>query len=719
MRVVILVGCAMLVGVGCARGSQPSLQHATHVMTPPVAAKKPQTVTHHGDARVDDYAWLREKGSPEVTAYLEAENAYAKSVLGDTEPLQQTLYDEIVGRIQETDRSAPYLKGDYEYYRRTTEGQQYPVYHRREPGDDATEEVLLDMNALAEDRPFLGLGVFEVSPDGRYLAYSLDETGFRDYTLEIKDLESGEVLPERIEKVKSFAWANDSQTFLYTVDDDTKRSYRVCRHTLGESSDDDLLFQENDERFRVVVWRSRSGKVLFRGAFSHTTSEVAFALADEPRGSWTIVAPREQDHEYDVSHRADDFLIRTNDRGRNFRIVRAPMTTPGREHWTEVVPHRDEVMVEGLDVFERFFVLSEREQGLPHLSVHAADGSHRIAMDESVYSLYAGNNEEFDTDVFRYRYESLTTPDTTFDYDTGSRERSLVKQLEVLGGYLPGDYQSERIWATAGDGTKVPISLVYKKGTPLDGSSPMLLAGYGSYGYPYPTAFSHSRVSLLDRGYVYAIAHVRGGGELGKSWHDQGRMAAKENTFTDFIAAAEHLVAQRYTSSGRLAIIGGSAGGLLMGAVANLRPDLFRVVVSLVPFVDVLNTMLDDSLPLTVGEYEEWGNPNEPEAYFRIKRYCPYTNLAQHDYPTMLVRTSLNDSQVMYWEPAKYVAKLRNLKTDDNLLVFRVNMDAGHGGSSGRYDYLRETALDYSFVLTQLSAPGAGASPGARSDRAP
>lgn len=705
MRVVIAVGCAMLTIASCTRASQPTPEHAAPTMAPPIAAKEKKTATLHDDTRVDDYGWLRDKGSPRVTAYLEAENAYAKSVLGKTEPLQQTLYDEIVGRIQETDRSAPYRRGDYEYYRRTTEGSQYPVYHRREPGDDATEEVLLDMNALAEDRPFLGLGGFEVSPDGRHLAYSLDETGFRDYTLQVKDLQTGEVLPERIEKVKSFAWANDNRTFLYTVDDDTKRAYRVYRHTLGAQADDDLLFEEDDERFRVVVWRSRSGKVLFRGSFSHTTSEVAFASADHPDGSFTLIAPRQQDHEYDVSHRGDDFLIRTNDQGRNFRVVRVPVSDPGRDGWTEVVPHRPNVMVEGLDVFQRFFVLSERENGLPQLNVFRDGDSHRIAMDEAVYSLYPGNNEEFDTDVVRYRYESLTTPDTTYDYDTATRDRSLVKQLEVLGGYRPADYQSERIWATAGDGTEVPISLVYKKGTPLDGSAPMLLAGYGSYGYPYPTAFSHSRVSLLDRGFVYAIAHIRGGGELGKRWHDQGRMASKENTFTDFISVAEHLVAKGYTSTDKLAIIGGSAGGLLMGAVANLRPDLFGVVVSLVPFVDVLNTMLDDSLPLTVGEYEEWGNPNERDAYFRIKSYCPYTNLAARDYPTMLVRTSLNDSQVMYWEPAKYVAKLRSLKTDDNLLVFQINMDAGHGGSSGRYDYLRETALDYAFVLTQLGSP--------------
>ena len=672
--------------------------------SPPVAATKPHSVTLHGDTRVDDYFWLRDKGAADVTAYLEAENAYADLQMAPTAKLRKTLYDEIVGRIQETDQSAPYRKGAFEYYQRTEEGKQYRTHCRRAPGKPESEQILLDMNALAEGRPFLGLGVYEVSPDGRYLAFSLDETGFRDYTLQIKDLRSGEMLSERIEKVKSVAWASDSKTFFYTVDDETKRAHRVRRHRLGAAGDDALLYQEDDERFRVAVWRSRSGEYVFIGAFSHTTSEIQFLPASEPRGAWRMVAERKQDHEYDVSHRGGDFLIRTNDRGRNFRVVRAPVDSPGRSSWKELVAHRDRVMVEGLDVFEGFYVLLERETGLPHIRISHFDGetSHRIGIEEPVYAVYPGNNEEFSASAYRFRYESLTTPDSVFDYDVASKGRTLVKQLEVLGGYDPAAYESERLWATAEDGTQVPISVVYRKGTPRDGSSPMLLAGYGSYGYPYPTGFSHSRVSLLDRGVTVAIAHIRGGGELGKPWHDQGRMEHKMNTFTDFIAVAEHLIAKGYTSSDRLAIQGGSAGGLLMGAVSNLRPDLFRAVVSLVPFVDVLNTMLDDSLPLTVGEYEEWGNPNERGAYFRIKAYCPYTNIKAQPYPAMLIRTSLNDSQVMYWEPAKYVAKLRAHKTDGNPLLFKINMDAGHGGASGRYDYLKETALDYAFLLTEL-----------------
>ena len=685
-------------------------------MTAPIAPVRPHSVTLHDDTRIDDYHWLRDKGTEEVTAYLRAENAYADAFMKPTEQLQKTLYDEIVGRIQETDQSAPYRKGPYEYYHRTEAGKQYKIYCRREPGNADTEEVLLDMNALAEGRPFLGLGAFAVSPDGNFLAYSLDETGFRDYTLQIKDLRSDELLDFRMEKVKSVAWA-DEETFFYTVDDQTKRPYRVFRHRLGSEGPDELVAEEPDERFRLVVWRSRSGEYVFRGAFSHTTSEVSFVPSQTPDSSWKLIAERKQDHEYDAAHRGERIFVRTNDRGRNFRVVSAPLASPGPENWEELVPHRDDVMVENLDVFEDFYVLLERENGLPYLRVSDFEGkrARRIPIDEAVYSLRPGANEEFATDAYRYRYESLTTPDSVLDYDVKSNRSKLVKQLEVLGGYQPGAYQSERVWATAKDGTRIPISLVYKKGVREAGPAPMLLVGYGSYGYPYPTGFSHARVSLLDRGVIFAIAHIRGGGELGKRWHDQGRMENKMNTFTDFISVAEHLIGEGYTTKEELAIEGGSAGGLLMGAVANMRPDLFEVVISLVPFVDVLNTMLDDTLPLTVGEYEEWGNPHERDAYLRIKEYGPYSNVGAHDYPTMLVRTSLNDSQVMYWEPAKYVAKLRAKGSGKNPLVFHINMEAGHGGSSGRYEHLKETAFDYAFLLTQLGIAGADSGPGSDS----
>jgi len=694
----MFVAAALLLG-GCATPAP--VDPASVTMPPPVAPKHPHSVTVHGDTRVDDYDWMRDKDSAEVRAYLEAENAYASDFMAPTLDLQKTLYDEIVGRIQETDQSAPYRSGAFEYYHRTEEGKQYRVYCRREPGKPDTETVLLDMNALAEGRAFLGLGAFEVSPNGQYLAFSLDETGFREYTLQIKDMRTGQVLPERIEKVKSVAWASDSETFFYTLDDETKRPHQVLRHRLGAVEEDPVLHQEDDERFRVAVWRARSGGFVYRGSFSHTTTEIAFVAADSPLAAFHVLAPRQQDIEYDVEHRGEEFWIRTNDRGRNFRVVRTSVKNPGPDSWQEVVPHREDVMLEGLDLFQHFYVLLEREAGLPHvrLSSFKGDDAHRIEVDEPVYAIYPGDNEVFDARRYRYRYESLTTPDSVFDYEVSSRKSTLVKQIEVLGGYDPSDYQAERLWASAPDGTKVPVSLVYRKGALDDGPAPMLLVGYGAYGYPYPTTFSHSRVSLLDRGLVYAVAHIRGGGELGKPWHDDGRMTNKMKTFTDFIAVAEHVIAQGYTTTPELSIEGGSAGGLLMGAVANMRPDLFGKVVSIVPFVDVLNTMLDETLPLTVGEYEEWGNPNEREAYFRIKSYCPYTNIARAAYPTMLVRTSLNDSQVMYWEPAKYIAKLRTHKTDPHPLLFVINMDAGHGGSSGRYDYLKETALDYAFIL--------------------
>jgi oligopeptidase B len=690
----------LLLVVGCStpKPAKPS----SSTMLPPIAPKHPHSVRLHGDTRVDDYFWLRDKESPEVRAYLDAENGYAERFMAPTLGLQKALYEEVTARIQETDQSAPYRKGPFEYYHRTEEGKQYRTYCRREPDKPETEAVLLDLNALAEGRTFLELGVYEVSPDGRYLAFSLDQTGFREYTLQIKDLQTEEVLRERIENVKSVAWASDSETFFYTVDDQAKRPYRVLRHRVGATENDPVLYQEDDARFRVAVWRARSGGFVYRGSFSHTTSEIAFVKADEPTGRWRIVAPREQNVEYDIEHRGQVFLLRTNDRGRNFRVVQAPIDQPGRHAWEEVVPHRDDVMIEGLDVFDGFYALFEREKGLPYVRIKRFSGAvgERIEVDEPVYSIYPEHNEEFHARTYRFRYESLTTPDSVFDYDVVDQTRTLVKQIEVLGGYDPRHYQSERLWVTASDGTDVPVSLVYKKGALDDGPAPMLLVGYGSYGYPYPTTFSHMRVSLLDRGFIHAIAHVRGGGELGKRWHEEGRREHKIHTFTDFIAVAEHLIARGYTTTSELAIQGGSAGGLLMGAVVNMRPDLFGKVISHVPFVDVLNTMLDDSLPLTVGEYEEWGNPNESEAYFRIKGYCPYTNIKRGSYPTMLVRTSLNDSQVMYWEPAKYVAKLRAHKTDDNPLVFHINMDAGHGGSSGRYDYLKETAFDYAFLLS-------------------
>jgi oligopeptidase B len=671
---------------------------------PPVARRIPKVDVIHGDRRVDDYYWLRDKVNPEVAAYLEAENAYADGVMAPTEPFQEALYKEMLARIQETDLSVPYREGAYFYYSRTEEGKQYPILCRKKESLEAPEEVTLDLNALAEGRRFLSLGAYAVSDDGSLLAFSTDIMGFREYTLQVKDLRAGEVLPERIEKTGSVSWAGDGRSLFYTVEDETKRPYRMYRHVVGTPAPDALVYEEADALFRVFAGRSRSRDYVFLAAASHTTTEIRYLPSGQPEGVWKTIAPREHEHEYDVEHHADRFFIRTNDQGRNFRLVWAPVEDPRRENWKEVVPHRTDVMLEGLEVFRDHTVLLERAHGLPRMRVTnlRSGATHDIAFLEPAYSASPGANAEFDTGTFRYTYQSLVTPSSVFDYDMETRKSTLLKEQPVLGGYERDRYHSERLLVTAPDGVKVPVSLVYRKGLKRDGSHPMLLTGYGAYGYPFPVGFSSNRLSLLDRGFVFAIAHVRGGGELGKAWHDDGRIMKKRNTFTDFIAAVEHLAGERYTSREQLVVEGGSAGGLLMGAVANMRPYLFKVIVSKVPFVDVINTMLDASLPLTAGEWEEWGNPHVKEQYEYMKTDCPYTNVEPKAYPTMLVKTSFQDSQVMYWEPAKYVAKLRALKTDDNVLLLKTNMEAGHGGASGRYDYLREVAFDYAFVLSRL-----------------
>jgi len=686
-----------------------AMQHPTVVdadsapSKPPVAKKVPKVGVVHGDKRVDDYYWLRDKNNPEVIAHLEAENAYVGAMTKSTEPFQEALYKEMLARIKQTDLSVPYRKDGYFYYSRTEEGKQYPIYCRKKGSLEAPEQVTLDLNELAKGEKFMALRAYTVSDDGRLLAYSTDNTGFRQYKLQVKDLETGRVLPDRVEKVVSVTWAADNKTLFYTVEDHAKRAYRLYRHRLG-STNDDLVFEEQDERFRVFVRRSRSKAYIFSGSDSHTTSEWRYLPADQPAGAWKTLAPREHEHEYEVDHHGELFYIRTNSGGRNFRLVSAPVRDPRKETWKEVIPHRAQVMLSAMDFFKNHYVLFEREDGLPHLRVTdlRTGQSHRITFPEPVYAAFPGENPEFDTTTLRFTYQSFITPSSVFDYDTVSRQRKLLKQTEVLGGYDPSQYQSERIYATAKDGVRIPISVAYKKGMKRDGKSPMLLTGYGSYGSSIPVSFSSNRLSLLNRGVIFALAHIRGGGDLGKSWHDDGRMMKKKNTFTDFIACAEHLIEHKYTASDRLVIEGGSAGGLLMGAVVNMRPDLFKAVVSRVPFVDVINTMLDESLPLTVGEFEEWGNPKTKKEYDYIKTYCPYTNLGKKAYPAMLVKTSLSDSQVMYWEPAKYVAKLRTLKTDSNPLLFKITMAGGHGGPSGRYSLLRETAFDYAFMLAQL-----------------
>jgi oligopeptidase B len=674
--------------------------------TPPVARKVPKIDVIHGDVRQDDYFWLREKDSPDVTAYLESENAYADAVVKATEAFQDTLYREMLARIKEDDTSVPYPYGGWLYYSRTETGKQYAIHCRRR-GLDAPEEVTLDLNALAEGHEFLSLGAYTVSDDGHWLAYTLDYTGFRDYALYVKDLVGGAVAPERIEKVSSVAWAADSATLFYVVEDDAKRPYRLHRHRLGTPvADDPLVYEETDALFRLGVWRSRSRSLLFAGSGSFTATEVRWLPADALDEGWRVLLAREKDHEYSVEHGAGPgrgvFYIRTNGGGRrNFRLVVAPVDDPDPERWQELIAHRDDVMLEDIDVFARHYVVHERADGLVRLRITdlGSGDAHDVEFPEPAYEVSSETNAEFDTTDYRLRYQSFVTPASVYDYDVPGRRLVLRKRTPVLGDFDPARYRSERIHATAPDGTRVPISLVYRAGTVRDGSSPLLLAGYGAYGIPYPVTFSSSRLSLLDRGVTVGIAHVRGGGELGKRWHDEGRMRNKRNTFTDFIAAADALVAQRYTAAARLVIEGGSAGGLLIGAVLNLRPDLGHAALLRVPFVDVINTMFDESLPLTVGEFEEWGNPKIREHYEYMKTYCPYSSLARRPYPRILVRTSLNDSQVMYWEPAKWVARLRALNGGHPPLLFKINMAAGHGGSSGRYDALRELAFDYAWIL--------------------
>lgn len=677
-------------------------------LQPPVAERRTHVDTLHGEVRSDDYFWLRKKSDPAVAAYLEAENAYAEQVLAPLAGLRETLYQEMLGRIKQTDLSVPYRDNGYFYYSRTEEGKQYPVIARKRGSLDAPEEVLLDVNRLAEGQSFMSVGYVEPSPDAQLLAYGTDSTGYRQYVLHVKDLRTGQLLDTRAERLRSVAWADDNRTLFYTVEHPvTKRAYQIYRHVLGTPTHE-LLYEEPDERFNLYVGRTSSDEYLLLHISSLTTSEVRYLRADDPAGEWRQVAPRVQDREYDVGHHGDSFYIRVNDTGRNFRLVKAPVTDPAERNWTEVIPHRDDVMLQGVQLFRNHMLAYERADALPRLVIHDLrnGGSHEVAFPEPVYSVFPTSNAEFDTNILRYAYQSFVTPSSVYDYDMDTRQATLLKQQEVLGGYDPTQYESERVWAVARDGTRVPVSLVYRKGTPRDGSAPMLLGGYGSYGASSNVSFSSNRLSLLDRGLIVGTAHIRGGGDLGQAWHDQGRMQHKINTFTDFIDVAEHLVKEGYTSSDRLVIEGGSAGGLLMGAVTNMRPDLFRAVIAHVPFVDVINTMLDEALPLTVGEFEEWGNPKIAEQYRWIRAYDPYTNVAARDYPAMLVKTSFNDSQVMYHEPAKWVAKLRAHKTDDNPLLFVTNMAAGHGGSSGRYDRLREIALDYAFMLWQVGAAG-------------
>jgi oligopeptidase B len=678
---------------------------ASPTPAPPVAKKVPNSTEVNGRTLVDNYYWLRDKKNPEVKAYLEAENAYTDAVMKPTEGLQKKLYDEMLSHIKETDIEVPYKEGGYFYYARTEAGKQYQIHCRKKGSLEAPEEIVLDVNELAKGQKFMSLGTFDVSDDGNLLAYTTDNTGFRQYTLAVKDLRTGKLLPDHAERVGSVVWANDNKTIFYTVEDETtKRQYQAYRHNVGTSGSDKLAYEEKDERFDVFAGKTRSKAYILLFSASHTTSEVRYIPAGEPTAEWKVMQPRKQDVEYYPDHNGSFFYIRVNDTGRNFRLVKAPVADPRGQNWQEVVRQRPNVMLDDTDFFRDYYVLSERENGLPQLRVIdlRSGESRRIEFPEPAYASYPYVNREYATTKFRYGYQSFITPRSVFEYDMANGQSTLLKQKEVPG-YNRGRYQVEQIYATAPDGVKIPISVVHLKGAKMDGKGPIYLTGYGSYGVSYDIGFDSDLFSLIDRGVVAAVAHIRGGGEMGKAWHDDGRMMHKKNSFTDFVTSAEYLVAQGYGSKDRLVIEGRSAGGLLMGAVLNMRPDLFHAALVGVPFVDVINTMLDESLPLTVGEFEEWGNPKEKPAFEYMISYSPYDNIEAKTYPNMLVRTSFNDSQVMYWEPAKYVAKMRAVRTDHNTLLLKTNMNpAGHGGASGRYDRLHETAFDYAYFLTQL-----------------
>ena len=676
------------------------------IPSPPVAKKVPHVTEVNGHKMEDNYFWLRDKPNPEVRAYLEEENAYSDAVMKPTEEFQKKLYGEMLGRIKETDVEVPYKEGDYFYYTRTEAGKQYGIRCRKKASMDAPEQVVLDINEMAKGQVFMTVNEYAVSPDGNLLAYSYDNTGFRQYNLAVKDLRTGKTLIDHAERVGSVVWANDNKTIFYTQEDAvSKRQYQLYRHTVGTAGNDRLVYEEKDEKFGVGADKTRSGAYIFLVSNSHTTSEARYIPADQPMAEWKVVEPRKQDVQYYPDHNGDSFYIRVNDTGRNFRLVKVPAADPGSKNWKEVVAQNPNIMMNHVEMFKDFYVLLEREHGLEQIRVTNLQSaqSRRIEFPEPAYMSSSYVNRVYETSEFRYAYQSPITPPSVFAYDMEKSTSTLLKQKEVPGGYDRTKYVVEQIYAPARDGVTVPISVLHRKDAKLDGKEPLYLYGYGSYGVSIDAAFNSNWFSLVDRGVTVAVAHIRGGGEMGKGWHDAGRMMNKKTTFTDFIACAEYLVGHGYGSKDRLVIEGRSAGGLLMGAVLNMRPDLFKAALVGVPFVDVMNTMLDESLPLTVGEFEEWGNPKEKAAFDYMITYSPYDNVEAKNYPDMLVKTSFNDSQVMYWEPAKYVAKMRAMRTDHNTLILKTNLSpAGHGGASGRYDRLHEASFDYAYILGEM-----------------
>jgi oligopeptidase B len=675
---------------------------------PPKAPEKPHEITEAGHTRNDPFFWLREKDNPEVLKYLQAENRYTEAALKHTEKLRKTIYSEMRRRIKEDDVTVPQKIGDYYYYSRTETGKQYAVHCRKKGSLEAKEEVLLDENELAKGQKYFRVGILSVSPNHKLLAYSTDTDGSETYVIRIKSLETGELLPDEIRNSSySFAWANDNKTFFYDQLDDAHRPYKALKHILGTSvNQDPTVNEEKDDRFFLEISKSRSEKFIFVSVESELSSEIRFVDADHPDGEFTLIRPRENDLLYSVDHHNDRFFIVTNENAKNFKVIETPVASPGKEHWKDFLPYDRQIKVDAVDAFENHLVVSERRNGLEAIRIFdlKSGESYEIKFDEPTYDVSLDRNPVFHTGILRLEYSSFVTPNSVIDYDMVSRRKELKKETPVLGGYKKSDYVSERVFAKADDGVEIPISLFYRKGFRKNGTAPLLLTGYGAYGISTDANFSSSTISLVDRGFVFAIAHIRGGGELGRTWYEDGKLLKKKNTFTDFISCAQYLIDRQYAAPKRVAILGGSAGGLLMGAVTNMRPDLFTTVIAAVPFVDVLNTMSDPSLPLTVTEYEEWGNPQDPKYFDYMASYSPYDNIEEKQYPNMLVTAGLNDPRVSYWEPAKWVARQRKLTHQNRILLLKTNMGAGHGGDSGRFDRLKEVALEYAFAVDTLHA---------------
>ncbi len=688
----------------------------SNMITAPKAKKIEKKITTHGDTRIDNYFWMRlsdeqknadipDEQTQNVLDYLKAENDYLKAKMKHTENFQKKLFAEITSRIKQDDASVPVFKNGYLYYSRFEKGEDYGLNCRKLGDENGEEEILINQPELAKGQSYFAVGGMSVSPNNKLLAYSTDLVSRREYTIHIKNIETGELYSDKIEKTTGgITWANDNETIFYTKKDPvTLRSFQIYKHKLGTNSEEDeLVYEEKDETFGCSIYKTKSNKFLFIQSFSTLSSEVQFLDANNPNGEWKTILPREKNHEYSVNHFGNEFFITTNDGAKNFKLVKTPINNTGKENWIEVIPHREDVLLEGIDIFKNFLVVSERRNGLTELRIikWKDKSEHYIEFNDPAYMCYSSANPEFDTDILRYGYTSMTTPNTIYDYNMITKEQELKKQNEVIDdNFKTENYTSERIYITARDGVKVPVSIVYHKDTKLDGSAPLLLYGYGSYGVNMDPYFSSVRLSLLNRGFVYAIAHIRGGQELGRQWYEDGKLLKKKNTFYDFIDCGKALIEQKYTSEGHLYAQGGSAGGLLMGAVINMEPQLWNGVIAGVPFVDVVSTMLDESIPLTTGEFDEWGNPKDEEYYHYIKSYSPYDNVAPKDYPNLLITTGYWDSQVQYWEPAKWIAKLRELKTDDNLLIMHCNMEVGHGGASGRFERYKEVALEYAFLF--------------------